>query len=420
MASAAALTLGRYTIPVYEIYKVGEAPRWLPGLDLLRRRSACRSRSCPTTTTPRAATTTPASATWASAGCGSWRRSCPDTFVLGVDGHTALVLDLDAERLGLGPGRRHGPQGRPVHGLPGGSEMRDRCPGRGGRRAGVREGTADRAGSRRVRGRARRWVRSPASAPRRQPLRSEAANLEGSFFAALAGGDARTAVAALLDLDEVIEGRIRGGEDSPDLDNARSTFRSLLVRLGEAAAGGEGRTRGPPSNRSWRHSWSCVPAPARPVTGRPPTWSGTASRRPGSRSATRRPARPGAWTVPQPVPGRLRPVLSPAEAGPDAGESEISPPSACRQRASADPRTAPRRTSTAAARASSIPAAKIGHGYGPGRPPPTSRPASIVQDRTTSTPPTSPAAQCRRVRTRGRPERSVHARGKTRPRPVSR
>jgi len=31
MASAAALTLGRYTIPVYEIYKVGEAPRWLPG-----------------------------------------------------------------------------------------------------------------------------------------------------------------------------------------------------------------------------------------------------------------------------------------------------------------------------------------------------------------------------------------------------
>src|SRR5664279_4626118 len=35
MASAAALTLGRYTIPVYEIYKVGEAPRWLDGLDLL-------------------------------------------------------------------------------------------------------------------------------------------------------------------------------------------------------------------------------------------------------------------------------------------------------------------------------------------------------------------------------------------------
>ncbi|MES4792849.1 MAG: hypothetical protein C4321_07520, partial [Chloroflexota bacterium] len=34
-ASAAALTLGRFTIPVYEIYKVGEDPHWLEGLDLL-------------------------------------------------------------------------------------------------------------------------------------------------------------------------------------------------------------------------------------------------------------------------------------------------------------------------------------------------------------------------------------------------
>src|SRR5258708_22449969 len=34
-SSAAALTLGLVTVPVYEIYKVGEAPRWLEGLDLL-------------------------------------------------------------------------------------------------------------------------------------------------------------------------------------------------------------------------------------------------------------------------------------------------------------------------------------------------------------------------------------------------
>ena len=36
-ASAAALTLGRWTVPVYEIYKVGEEPHWLEGLDLLSR-----------------------------------------------------------------------------------------------------------------------------------------------------------------------------------------------------------------------------------------------------------------------------------------------------------------------------------------------------------------------------------------------
>lgn len=35
MASAAALTLGFKTIPVYEIYKVGADPYWLDGLDLL-------------------------------------------------------------------------------------------------------------------------------------------------------------------------------------------------------------------------------------------------------------------------------------------------------------------------------------------------------------------------------------------------
>src|ERR1700683_2106855 len=34
-ASAAALTLGALTIPVYEIYKVGEDPRWVEGVDLL-------------------------------------------------------------------------------------------------------------------------------------------------------------------------------------------------------------------------------------------------------------------------------------------------------------------------------------------------------------------------------------------------
>ena len=34
-ASAAALTLGRFTVPVYEIYKVGADPEWAEGLDLI-------------------------------------------------------------------------------------------------------------------------------------------------------------------------------------------------------------------------------------------------------------------------------------------------------------------------------------------------------------------------------------------------
>jgi len=34
-ASAAALTVGRFTLPVYEIYKVGEALHWIDGMDIL-------------------------------------------------------------------------------------------------------------------------------------------------------------------------------------------------------------------------------------------------------------------------------------------------------------------------------------------------------------------------------------------------
>ena len=35
-SSAAALTLGRFSVPVYEIYKVGQPVHWLDGLDLMR------------------------------------------------------------------------------------------------------------------------------------------------------------------------------------------------------------------------------------------------------------------------------------------------------------------------------------------------------------------------------------------------
>src|SRR5439155_1744872 len=35
-SSAAALTLGRFSVPVYEIYKVGLPVHWLDGLDLMR------------------------------------------------------------------------------------------------------------------------------------------------------------------------------------------------------------------------------------------------------------------------------------------------------------------------------------------------------------------------------------------------
>ena len=113
VASAAALTLGRLTAPVYEIYKAGEDPYWLPGLDVL---SAVGI----------SAAVIPH---WDNAeGTGHDTRYCflgkrrlellerempDDVFLLGVDEHTALVVDLGAGRAAVrGRGsvtlRRHG------------------------------------------------------------------------------------------------------------------------------------------------------------------------------------------------------------------------------------------------------------------------------------------------------------------------
>ena len=125
MASAAALTLGRYTIPVYEIYKVGEAPRWLDGLDLLT------PLGLPVAVVPHYDNAEGGNHDTRFCYLGERRLRVleaelpPDVFILGVDGHTALVLDLDAGSASvLGSGQRHGPQGRPEHGLSG--RLRDR------------------------------------------------------------------------------------------------------------------------------------------------------------------------------------------------------------------------------------------------------------------------------------------------------
>jgi hypothetical protein len=96
MASAAALTLGRYTVPVYEIYKVGEAPHWLDGLDLLT------PLGLPVAVVPHYDNAEGGNHDTRFCYLGERRLKMleaelpPDVFILGVDGHTALVLDLDA------------------------------------------------------------------------------------------------------------------------------------------------------------------------------------------------------------------------------------------------------------------------------------------------------------------------------------
>ena len=239
MASAAALTLGTVTIPVYEIYKVGADPSWLPGLDLLGPATGLQAAVVPHYDNAE--------------GGNHDTRFCymgerrlrvlegqlsPGTFILGVDSHTALLLDLDrrsAAVFGLG-GVTVRVDGRSTV-FPSGSEVGIDTLAETARE--LAAGLPVKIDAKHGAGGPTRGDPAGAPAPGApEPLRDQMADLEGAFVVALGRGDGRAAVAALLELDSAMEARIRAGEDSPDLDNARSTFRALIARLGQAAETG--------------------------------------------------------------------------------------------------------------------------------------------------------------------------------------
>ncbi len=232
MASAAALTLGRYTIPVYEIYKVGEAPRWLDGLDLLT------PLGLPVAVVPHYDNAEGGNHDTRFCYLGERRlrtleAELPDeVFILGVDGHTALVLDLDAGTasvLGLGTVTVR-KDGRSTV-FPAGSELLIGdlvAAARGAAPVGV--AAADAAED------------SPGvpvlAVATSAPLREEVARLEAVFNASLDECDAPAAVRAVLALEETIQAWSHDTDQSDALANARSALRAAVVCLGEMAAEG--------------------------------------------------------------------------------------------------------------------------------------------------------------------------------------
>jgi len=98
-ASAASITLGRFSLPVYEIYKVGADPHWLDGLDVLR------SIGIGAVVVPHwdnaEGGTHDTSRCWL--GLRRFEALCSrlpaGTPVLGIDEHTACLLDIAERRL---------------------------------------------------------------------------------------------------------------------------------------------------------------------------------------------------------------------------------------------------------------------------------------------------------------------------------
>ena len=218
-ASAAALTLGVVTVPVYEIYKVGEPPRWLPGLDLVGAATGLSVAVIPHYDNAEGGTHDTRFCYLGERRLAMLEAELPpDTFVLGVDEHTACVIDLVASTA-------------TVEGL-GGVTIR-----RSGESHVLATGTTVALSELASAGDV--VVPAPAPAPttaandvEHSPLLATAAELETRFDAALAALDVRAAVAAMLELEDALVAWSRDTLQSDEPDRARAVLRSMIVRLG--------------------------------------------------------------------------------------------------------------------------------------------------------------------------------------------
>ena len=88
--------MGRFTLPVYEIYKVGEELRWEPGIDIMSR-FGLNLVVVPHWNNAEGGTHDTRFCYMGERRLRVLETTLPeDAFILGVDSHTALLLDLDS------------------------------------------------------------------------------------------------------------------------------------------------------------------------------------------------------------------------------------------------------------------------------------------------------------------------------------
>ncbi|MEZ5228931.1 MAG: hypothetical protein R2710_20385 [Acidimicrobiales bacterium] len=239
-SSAAVLTLGVGTVPVYEIYKVGAEPVWEPGLDLLT------PLGLPVAVIPHYDNTEGGNHDTRFCYLGETRLRMlesqldPDQFILGIDEHTAVILDLDAntaEVVGKGALtlRTQGESSRIEAGLTVSIDAL-RSPDHGRRPSLVTTSDPEREQASAV-------ERQPATGAGGSSLLDDIAKQEASFDAAIDAGDASGAVGAVLALEQAIETWSADTTQNDHKDRARAALRSMISRLGTAAVAGRCRIR---------------------------------------------------------------------------------------------------------------------------------------------------------------------------------
>ncbi len=236
-ASAAALTLGRFTLPDYEIYKVGEEPRWLEGLNILGE-VGINAALIPHYNNAEGGHHDTRFCYMGERRLSMLERELPDdVYVLGVDEHTGVVIDVDAQiATVVGKGvltiRVKGVSTEIASGevLPL-DRLREPLSNtkniaHSGAPSVVASDTA---------------TSDAATKPADtfdSNLRQATERLNDGFTQAIAAGDADSAARAALDLDDAIAGWSIDTLQSDDADYARSVLRSMITRLAGAATGG--------------------------------------------------------------------------------------------------------------------------------------------------------------------------------------
>jgi hypothetical protein len=223
--------LGVCSLPVYEVYKVGESPRWLDGLDLLSA-TGLRAAVVPHYNNAEGGTHDTRYCYMGERRLRILEDLLPDGVdILGVDEHTAAIFDIDAGTVSVrGRGgvtwRRHGVSQRfengttiPVTDLAGGlMDARD-----------VAVEAAPDIGA---------DSESALPAAGVSPFLEEVTRQSDAADSALASRDVDGAVGAVLAIDTQIHEWAADTLDSDEQDRARETLRRYVVRLGDLARSG--------------------------------------------------------------------------------------------------------------------------------------------------------------------------------------
>ena len=227
-ASAAALTLGRYTVPVYEIYKVGDDPSWLEGLDVLG------EIGLNVAVIPHYDNAEGGHHDTRFCYLGEHRLAIleeqlpADAHVIGVDEHTGVILDLDSNTATV----------------IGNSTITVRIKGHS-----TIHNSGDVISIDALRDPATGATNIPIQVTTPNTLQAEPekdstslANdtqiAERSFNEAMSAGDAAGAARAVLSLESAIHAWSADTLQGEEMDNAHAALRSMIVRLGDAAIGG--------------------------------------------------------------------------------------------------------------------------------------------------------------------------------------